>query len=135
MLTWVFGGTCSGKKHYIISKTQGAKKACWLHDGSLEIQEARELRKDKQDFLIRWQWGRENTIRKLAKVVPPREQEIIFLSVPPEILLERATKRGEETIFSLESLSGDAESAEEMAIHIAAELSLKMKFVPYGENK
>lgn len=102
MIVWVFGGTCVGKKRFIERAANPQTRpeyfaafdmhAEWIEDGPLTVDiVTRAL--EHEDLILRWQWGRDETLESICQNHPEIKHTIVMLSVNLMTQLSRIALR------------------------------------------
>lgn len=133
-ITWVFGGTAVGKKHFIQQTTTLLKfigvrcSPAWVADGPLFSTDIVNL-VATNSLLIRWQWGRDSVLSFIAKHYPAIPQQIILLTADPRVQEARAKQREGRVKWGVEHLQDEAQSVKDLATAFAKEHSMPFQHI------
>jgi hypothetical protein len=134
MIWWVFGGTAVGKKRFIAEMVATAGgtlpiitdrlRGAWIQDGDLT-----EDLLGGGDVLVRWQWGREETLVRMLRDYPRVVQEIMLLSVPLGVQVARVHEREGELKWDEQMLAGEDRDIHELVHALSAEWFLPVTYL------
>ena len=137
MLIWVFGGTAVGKKHFIrhsIPARPGFAnfEPAWMDDGELPESQRELFCRNNQEYLVRWQWGREHVLADLRDTYSDITQKIILLRVPSKIAFQRAVEREGESPWTRKQLADECRTIRWVAMGIAADYGIPLTEIDYS---
>lgn len=133
---WVFGGTAVGKKHFISAAVQQPKRmgfpeglaAAWYEDGTTDP-DAILKQLAESPLIIRWQWGREDLLGKLAEARPDIRQMIYLCVVYPSVQVRRVIEREGSLKWGEPMLIREAQDVRELAERLSMKHSIPVMYV------
>src|SRR5688572_6217172 len=115
MIFWVFGGTAVGKKRFIARCVDSATRpayiesanlrAEWIPDGSAAFDIVYAAR--RTDLILRWQWGRDETLENIALQHNTIPHTMVLLSVGLMAQLSRIALREGCLKWDAENVHGE----------------------------
>jgi hypothetical protein len=128
MLIWIMGASAVGKKNLIARAVKFDRRLenftpAWIPCGPIGPDE--EAQVAEGDHLLRWQWGREASLRRFTlKDIP---QQILLVTADAQAHYERAKEREKDReIWPIEQLVAEAQEVKWLAFSLAFRFNLSI---------
>lgn len=129
MLSWVFGASAVGKKHFILhahqfdAKWNGYRPTA-MADQPPSLQHLVRLSQEYTNLLVRWQWGREQLLVDLHDSHPHIEQSIVLITAKLRVHFRRASQRECGEKWPKSNLAHEARAVKSMAQEVGKQCSV-----------
>lgn len=138
MIVWVFGGSCVGKKRFIERSVNPQTRpeylnafdmhGEWIDDGPLTVDiVTRAL--EGEDLILRWQWGRDETLESICQNHPSLKHTIVLLSVSLMTQLSRIGLREGCLKWDAEQVHGEQLNISERVYELASKYRIPVLHV------